>query len=74
MHPVHYGVGGNNRVKGLFPDLHGHQQKTLAVFVIGMVLSGCAVLQRVAEELSLRGINPAKMTSIERRLARSSSQ
>jgi hypothetical protein len=28
------------------------------------------VLQRVAEDLSLHGINAAKMTSIERRLAR----
>ncbi len=44
--------------------------KTLAFFVIGIVLSGSAVLQRVAESLSLQGINPAKMTSIERRLAR----
>jgi hypothetical protein len=60
----------HEQVKELLPDLHGHQQNTLAVFVLGMVLSGCAVLQRVAEELSLRGINPAKMTSIERRLAR----
>jgi hypothetical protein len=60
----------HEQVKGLFPELHSHQQKTLALFVIGMVLSGCAVVQRVAEELSLRGINPAKMSSIERRLAR----
>ncbi len=44
--------------------------KTLAFFVIGIVLSGSAVLQRVADSLSLQGINPAKMTSIERRLAR----
>ncbi len=37
--------------------------KTLAVFVIGIVLSGSAILQRVAESISLQGINPAKMTS-----------
>jgi hypothetical protein len=58
------------QVKDLMPAIHGHQKKTLAFFVIGIVLSGSAVLQRVAESLSLQGINPAKMTSIERRLAR----
>jgi hypothetical protein len=50
--------------------MHGHQKKTLALFVIGMVLAGSAVLQRVAESVSVHGINPAKMTSLERRLAR----
>jgi hypothetical protein len=58
------------QVKELFPKIHGHQKKTLALFVIGIVLAGSAVLQRVAEDLSLHGINPTKMTSIERRLAR----
>jgi hypothetical protein len=58
------------QVKKLFPKIHGHQKKTLALFVIGIVLAGSAVLQRVAEGLSLHDINPAKMTSIERRLAR----
>jgi len=58
------------QVKELLPGIHGHQKKTLALFVIGIVLSGSAVLQRVAEGISLQGINPAKMTSIERRLAR----
>src|SRR5258708_26639129 len=58
------------QVKELFPKIHGHQKKTLALFVIGIVLAGNAVLQRVAEGISLHGINPAKMTSIERRLAR----
>jgi hypothetical protein len=50
--------------------MHGHQKKTLAFFVLGIVLSGCAVMQRVAETLSERGLSEAKMTSIERRLAR----
>jgi hypothetical protein len=59
-----------SQVKELFPKIHGHQKKTLALFVIGIVLAGSAVLQRVAEGISLQGINPAKMTSIERRLAR----
>jgi hypothetical protein len=58
------------QVKELLPGIHGHQKKTLALFVIGIILSGSAVLQRVAEGISLQGINPAKMTSIERRLAR----
>jgi hypothetical protein len=44
--------------------------KTLALCVMGIVLAGSAVLQRMAEGISLQGINPAKMTSIERRLAR----
>jgi hypothetical protein len=56
------------QVKQLFPRLHGHQQKTLAWMILGMVLSGSAVLQRMAE--GLYGIGTAKMPSIERRLAR----
>ncbi len=57
------------QVREVFPGIHGHQKKTLGLFVLGIVLSGSAVLQRVAERVSLHGINPAKMTSIERRLA-----
>jgi hypothetical protein len=56
------------QVKQLFPSLHGHQQKTLAWMVLGVVLSGSAVLQRMAEDLY--GISAAKRPSIERRLAR----
>lgn len=56
------------QVKQLFPHLHGHQQKTFAWMILGMVLSGSAVLQRMAE--GLYGISAAKMPSIERRLAR----
>ncbi len=58
------------QVKELLEGIHGHQKKTLAFFVLGMVLAGSAVLQRVAEVLQERGISEAKMTSIERRLAR----
>lgn len=58
------------QVKGLFPNLHGHQQKLLALLVAGMVVSGCAVLQRVAEDIALQGWSQAKMSSIERRLER----
>src|SRR5947209_9170085 len=58
------------QVKGLFPKLHGHQQKLLALMVAGIVVSGCAVLQRVAEDIQQQGWSEAKMTSIERRLER----
>lgn len=44
------------QVKELLPGIHGHQKKTLAFFVIGIVLSGSAVLQRVAESISLQAI------------------
>jgi hypothetical protein len=56
------------QVKHLFPSLHGHQQKTLAWMVLGVVLSGSAVLQRLAEDLY--GIGTATMPSIARRFAR----
>jgi hypothetical protein len=67
-HPVGLWEAWRTQVKQLFPCLHGHQQKTLAWMVLGMVLSGSAVLQRMAE--GLYGISAAKMPSIERRLAR----
>ena len=70
MHPLYYGNVGERKSRSCFQRIHGHQKKTLALFVIGIMLSGSAVLQRVAESISLHGINPAKMTSIERRLAR----
>ncbi|MFL5665182.1 MAG: transposase [Ktedonobacteraceae bacterium] len=60
----------HEQIKELLAGMHGHQKKTLAFFVLGMVLSGCAVLQRVAETLSERGHSLVKMSSIERRLAR----
>lgn len=60
----------HEQVKGLFPNLHGHQQKLLALIVAGMVVSGCGVLQRVAEDIQQQGWSQAKMSSIERRLER----
>ncbi|GHO82690.1 hypothetical protein [Dictyobacter formicarum] len=60
----------HKQVKDLFGPMHGPQKKTLAFFVIGIVLSGTAVLQRMAERLSEHGISTANMPSIERRLAR----
>jgi len=59
-----------HQVKELFPKLHGHQQKSLAFAVLGMVLAGHAVLQKMAEEMSLQELSEAKMASIERRLQR----
>ena len=67
---VTLGEKWQEQVKQLWPSLHGHQQKGLALLVIGRVLWGSAVLQRVAESLFLEGISQAKMTSIQRRLAR----
>lgn len=58
------------QMKELLPGIHGHQKKTLALFVLGIVLSGSAVMQRVAEMVSERGLSQAKMSSIERRFAR----
>ncbi len=50
--------------------LHGHQQKVLALCVLGFIVSGSAVLQRIAEGLVQYGLSQAKMPSIECRLAR----
>ncbi len=44
--------------------------KTLALCVLGIILSQSAVLQRMAEAIALGGISEAKMPSIERRFAR----
>ena len=60
----------HEQVSELLRGIHGHQKKTLAFFVLGIVLSGSAVMQRVAETLYERGLSEAKMSSIERRLAR----
>ena len=60
----------HEQLKDLLRGIHGHQKKTLAFFVLGIVLSGSAVMQRVAETLYERGLSQAKMSSIERRLAR----
>src|SRR5256714_15688718 len=58
------------QVEELLTGLHGHQKKTLDFLALGIVLSGSAVLQRVAEVLQQQGISEANMTSIERRLRR----
>jgi len=58
------------QVKQLWPGIHGHQKKALALGVLGVIFSGSAVLQRMAESIQERGLSQAKMPSIERRLAR----
>lgn len=60
----------HEQLKELLTGIHGQQKKTLAFFVLGIVLSGSAVMQRVAETMHERGLSQARMSSIERRLAR----
>src|SRR5713226_7747552 len=58
------------QLNDLLPEVQKPQKKALALSVLGIVLSGSAVLPRMAESLYFQGISPAKMPSIERRLAR----
>ncbi len=58
----------HGEVKQLFPELHGHQTKVLAMFVLGAMRAESIVVQRVAEELLTE--SAAKVPSIERRLER----
>lgn len=39
------------QVKEFFTGLHGHQSKTLSLFVLGAIHANSIVLQRVAEAL-----------------------
>lgn len=55
-------------VKEFFTQLHGHQSKTLALFVLGAIKAESIVLPRVAEALLAE--SEAKAPSIERRLER----
>ena len=56
------------QVRQFLPQIHGHRSKTLAFFVLGVLLAGTTRVPRVAE--ALLAISPAKSPSIERRLAR----
>lgn len=60
----------HDQVKQFFEGMHGHQKKGLALTVIGIILAGSAVLQRMAESVHLASISQAKMRSHERRFAR----
>lgn len=55
-------------VKAFFTGLHGHQSKTLAMFVLGAIKAKSIVLADVAEALLAE--STAKASSIERRLQR----
>jgi Transposase DDE domain len=58
------------QVKELFPSLHSYQQKSLAFCVQGVVLSGNAVMQKVAEAIREYTESETKMVSHERRMQR----
>jgi hypothetical protein len=56
------------QVQEFFTQLHGHQSKTLAWFVLGAIRAQSLVLPQVAEALLTE--SEAKASSIERRLER----
>jgi hypothetical protein len=56
------------QLRQVLPQIHGHRSKTLAFFVLGVMLAGTTRVPRVAE--ALLASSPAKTPSIERRLAR----
>lgn len=58
----------HQQVKEFFSGLHGHQSKTLSMFVLGAIKAESIVLPRVAEALLAE--SDAKAPSIERRLER----
>jgi hypothetical protein len=58
----------HEQVKEFFTNLHGHQSKTLAMFVWGAIQAKSIVVQQVAEELLTE--SDALCESIERRLRR----
>ncbi len=60
----------SQQVKELFPSLHAYQQKTIALCVQGMIESGTAVMQHIAEILWENLGGETKMVSYERRLQR----
>jgi hypothetical protein len=58
----------HQQVKEFFSGLHGHQSKTLSLFVLGAIKAKSIVISQVAEELLAE--SNAKSPSIERRLER----
>src|SRR5260370_40648749 len=58
----------SDQLRAMLPEMHGHRSKTLAFFVLGVVLAGTTRLPRGAETLG--GLSAAKTPRIERRLAR----
>ncbi len=60
----------SQQVKEIFPKLHHYQQQALAFSVQGIIQSGHAVMQRVAETAWEYLSSATKMVSHERRLQR----
>jgi len=60
----------SEQVKQIWSGMHQYRQKSLALAVLGIVLAGNAVMQRVAETLHERLSSSSKMSSYERRLQR----
>ena len=58
------------QVKEIFPGLHAYQQESLALCVQGIVQSGNAVMQRVAEAVWETSSSETKVVSHERRFQR----
>src|SRR5947209_4460262 len=58
------------QVKQIWSEMHHYRQESLAIAVLGIVLAGQAVIQRVAEILHERLSDPCKVSSYERRLQR----
>src|SRR5262249_11316517 len=56
--------------KAIVPDLHGHQAKTLGLWVVGALLAGSVRIPAVAEARLLQAVSDARLPSLERRLAR----
>jgi hypothetical protein len=59
-----------SRVKQIWKGMHQYRQEGLALAVLGIVLAGNAVMQRVAETLHERLSNPSKVSSYERQMQR----
>src|SRR5215472_5996288 len=58
------------QVKQIWSGMHQYRQEGLALAVLGIVLAGNAVMQRVAEILHERLSTPPQVSSYERRLQR----
>jgi hypothetical protein len=58
------------QIKAVVPRLHGHQAKTLGLWVLGALLAGSVRIPAVAEALLLQGVTDVRVPSIERRLGR----
>jgi hypothetical protein len=58
------------QVKQIWSGMHQYRQESIALAILGIVLTGNAVMQRVAETLHERLSNPPKVSSYDRRLQR----